>query len=170
MAHLPWLPSIRITNLTLTPSVPGQIRHEIPTTGAVKVFNTGAGRWTGTIQFGRVDSADLGLRVEAFIAGLNGSQHTTDIPLARIKNLATADATLETAQIGRYYNYNNRLIVVHGRDSNGTLIFPELPINQNEVLTSPNRLRIRLRETQASMPQTPDSWGPWALSFTEALQ
>ena len=169
MAHFPWYDGIRITNLTLVPAVPGQIVHEIPTSGASRVFNTGFGRWEGTISFGRVDNADVGQRIEAFIAGLNGSQHTTDIPLDRIKNIRTADTQLRNAQIGRYYNYKNRLILIHGRASNKTLFFPEININENEGLTSAKRLRIRLTGRQASMPASPNNWGGWVLSFREAL-
>ena len=169
MAHFPWYSGIRIVNLTLIPAVPGQIRHEIPSTGAVRVFNTGAGRWEGTISFGRVDNADVGLRTEAFIAGLNGSQNVTEIPLGNIKRFRTPNATLGTAQIGRYYNYNDRLIVIHGRENSNTLFFPEIPIKENEDLTSANRLRIRLTGQQANMPSSPNNWGPWVLSFTEAL-
>lgn len=169
MAHLPWYNGIRITDLTLSASVPGQIRHEIPSTGAVRIFNQGAGRWTGTITFGRVDSEDVGLRTEAFIAGLNGSQNTTDIPLDRIKSYRTPPTTLRNAQIGRYYNVGDRLIVVHSRVGNQTLIFPEIPINEEQALTSPTRLRIRLAGAEPTLPHQPDNHGPWVLQFTEAL-
>ena len=169
MAHLPWYNGIRITDLTLNASVPGQIIHEIPSTGAVRIFNQGAGRWEGTIVFGRVDNMDVGLRIEAFIAGLNGSQNTTDIPLDRIKNLRTAGTTLGRAQIGRYYNAGNRLIVVSGRVGGKTIIFPELPLSESAALTSPSRIHIRLTGAAPSMPHQPDNHGPWALSFTEAL-
>lgn len=169
MANLPWYSGIRIVNITLVPSVPGQIVHEIPTSGSQRVFNTGFGRWEGTIQFGRVDNADVGMRTEAFIAGLNGSQNTTEIPLDRIKNIGTSSTQLRNAAIGRYYNYKNRLIVIHGRASNKTLFWPEININENEGLTSPKTLRIKLTGNQASMPHSPDNWGPWVLSFVEAL-
>ena len=169
MAQLPWYNGIRITDLTLVPAVPGQIVHEIPSTGAARVFNAGVGRWEGSIQFGRVEDPDVGLRTEAFISGLNGSSNTTDIPLRLIKNLQTADSTLKEAQIGRYYNYGNRLILIHGRVGGKTLIFPEIDINEDSALTSPTRLRIRLSGSQSALPHQPMNFGPWALSFFESI-
>ena len=169
MANLPWYGDIRITNLTLVPAVPGQITHQIQYTGVSRVFNTGYGRWQGTISFGRVDDQDIGMRTEAFIAGFNGSQNTTEIPLENIKGFRTPNAQLQDTQIGRYYNYKNRLILIHGRASNKTLFFPEIPINENEGLTSPKSLRIRLEGATASLPHSPDNFGPWVLQWTEAL-
>ena len=169
MALIPWYSGLRITNLNLIPSVPGQITHEIPSTGAVRTFNAGAGRWSGTIQFGRIDSEEQGLRTEAFIAGLNGSHHTTDIPLERIKGFESSDTTLAEAAVGRYYNYGSRLVVIHGREGGNTRLWPELNIAESDTLTSATLLRIRLTGAQAVLRQEPEIWGPWVLSFTEAI-
>lgn len=169
MANLVWYNGIRITNLSLVPNVPGQIIHEIPSTGATRVFQTGAGRWNGTITFGRVDNPDVGLRIESFISSLNGGLHTTDIPLQQIKSYRTTDTTLENAQSGRYYNFGNRLVVIYNRVGKRTHYFPNLPLDDDSVLTNPNRIRIRLTNSSPILPNQPNNWGPWTLSFTEAL-
>lgn len=169
MANIAWVNQIRIINLSLVASIPGQIRHEIVSTGSVKVYNQAAGRWAGSVQFGRVDSPEIGRRIEALISALNGSQHTTDLPIANIKG-AAPNTTLATAQIGQYYNFGNRLILVNGRSSGKTLHFPQINIAEDSVLTSANRLRIRLTNAQTLMPHTPDNQGPWALAFTEAIE
>ena len=169
MAHFQWYDGIRITNLALVASVPGQIIHQIPSTGASRIFNTGVGRWTGTIQFGRVDNQEIGLRTESFISGLNGGQHTTDIPLNQIKSYQTTNTTLANAVVGRYYNFGNRLVVINERVANRTYYFPNLPLDNDSVLTNPNRLRIRLTNATPILPNSPNNWGPWTLSFTEAI-
>lgn len=169
MAELAWNADIRITDLSLVATNPGQIVHEIPSTGSVKTFNRGVGRWSGTITFGQLENMVQGQNVEAFIAALNGSQNTTRIPLAHIKGFRNQSASpipFNRVEAGKYYNYGSRLILSNG----GFSVFPEIPIGSSEMVTPATFIRIRQAPAaQVLLRHRPDSFGPWTLSFVEAL-
>lgn len=168
MAEIEWAPDIRITEIALTAANPGQIIHEIPTTGSMRVFNRGVGFWQGTITFGQLDNMTQGQNVEAFIATLNGSQNITRIPLTDIKrfrNQSNTPIPLSNAVPGRYYNYKDRLILV-----NKNAIFPEIPINPSESVVPASFVRVRLApNSNVLMRHRPETYGPWVLSWREAL-
>lgn len=168
MAEISWNPNIRIVDLSLVASTPGQIIHSIPSTGAVRIFNQGSGLWTGTITFGEMDEMETGQQIEAFIATLNGSQNTTRIPLVNIKQFSTSTSPTQfrNAKTGHYYIYKNRLILSYG----GSAVFPDFPISPNETILPATSILVRQRpDSQVILRHRPDSYGPWSLSFTEVI-
>ena len=169
MSLLQWNPNARITNLSLVATNPGQITHTIPSTGVTRIFNRGAGQWTGTLQLGVVSNMEQGQMIEAFISALNGSQNTTRIPLINIKRFrrdSTAPIQFRNIEQGRYYNYKNRLILSNG----GASVFPDLPIQPTEMITPATFIQIRRApDSQTLMPHQPDRYGPWTLQFIESL-
>ena len=163
-----WTKHARITNLTLIPSNPSRITHEIPSTGAVKEFNRGTGLWTGTLTLGVHNDPLLGQAVEAMIAGLLLPASTFRIPLLKIKNLAPSISgnavQLANSKAGVYYMYNDRLVLSSG----GLNIFPQLTIDRTAMLRPATHLHARLVGTPA-MPHVPDQFGPHTLQFREVI-
>ena len=167
MAEIQWSTDARITNLTLNADNPGQITHEIPSTGTLRVFNQSFGRWTGTIQLGQVESQDQGQRIEAFIAGLRGSQNATRVPLSHIKGFASDSNTpvrFSDVVAGRYYNIGDRLFVAYG----GGVVFPNLPIAPSTAVRPATFILVRLAAGASPLlPHRPDQYGPWAIQIQE---
>ena len=183
MAQIPYAAGARIIELSLTPSVPGQIQHEIPFTGETKILNRGYGLWAGVARFG-VLKGSAAAQCEAMFAALNGSENYIELPL---RGRATIDAatsitavngstyTLAASRLGlvrgSYVRSGDRVFVITAQPSARVVqLWPLVPLKVGDVIKSAATIRARSSGGNVpELPSTPHWSGPWVFGFREAL-
>ena len=183
MAQIPYVAGARIIELTLTPSIPGQIQHSIPSTGETKIFNRGYGLWAGVARFGALKGS-AAAQFEAMIAALNGSENFIELPLRGRETIDTATRvtavndlvyTLAASPVGlmrgAYVRSRDRVFVVSAQPSASKVqLWPLVPLKVGDVIES--AATIRARSINGNVPELPSSphWsGPWVFGFNEAV-
>ena len=183
------LNTARTVELRLRRENPGQITHEIPSTGARKTFTFGAGHWAGQVTFGRMRDRQSSQIMEAFIASLDGGANWTQLPLREAKTYRSATTSLqvsgstagsllthtfdnnplEAADVGTYWNSSNRLFIVTQVDGANVALWPQLVLAADTRLTAATFVLARQDANSPTMPQTVDFGGPWSWNFVEAI-
>ena len=183
MANIPYVANARMIEMTLSPSVPGQIQHPIPSTGGVKILNRGYGLWSGVVRFGVLKGEDAD-EFESMLAALNGSENFVELPL---RGRGTIDAVTRISSIiGSVYNLNSspgglrrgayvrsgdRLFIVTAQPSGQMIqLWPLVPLEVGDILSPATTIRVRLRDNNTpELPATTHWSGPWVMGFREAV-
>ena len=183
MAQIPYVVGARIIELTLTPAVPGQIQHNIPSTGGIKVFNRGYGLWAGVARFGALKGSDAA-QFEAMLAALNGPENYIELPLRGRETIAAATSITAVNDLvytlaaspaglarGSYVRSRDRLFVVSAQPSAKKIqLWPLVPLKVGDVIDVASTIRARLGDGNIpELPSTPHWSGPWVFSFREAI-
>ena len=163
----------RITSLTLQPMHSGDFRHNIPSTGASKIFRLGFGFWAGSITFGEMDNWADGQKIEAFLASLDGGVNTVKIPLDRIKKnprtAIVARNAMTSSDVGQYFTNGDRLYIVTAVNGGVATLWPGTTIAASAAMTPATSIKIRQEAESPLMPHNPSVNGPWTLQFREAI-
>ena len=181
MAEITYYADARLTEVTLTPDHPGQISHDIPSTGIIKTLNQGYGRWEGVARFG-VMKGEEAAAMEAMLASLDGSANYVELPIHRptteadttIASVSGEEFTLTTDPKGlvpgAYVRSGNRLFVVRTVvDATRTItLWPFVPLEASDPIEVATTVRARSTR-RPDFPSTPHWSGPWVLSWVEAI-
>lgn len=163
----------RITELRLQRANPGDVNHEIPSTGKVETLKFGHGLWLGVITFGALDDVESAQRMEAFFASLDGAANTVNLPLSHIKRNPNAAAkrrnAFAAADVGTYWTHGGRLYIVTGVTGTTASMWPTVPLAANQMMTPAAHIVAREREGAPIMPHNPHVLGPWTWQFREAV-
>ena len=163
----------RITELALQRDNPGDVRHDIPSTGATKILRFGYGRWVGTISFGEMDDFEKGQRIEAFLASLDGGVNTVNLPLDHIKANPNSGNKRRNAfaasDIGTYWTNDGRLYIVTGVTTGLASMWPTVPLATTASMTPATHIVARERQGAPLMRHNPSVLGPWTWAFQEAI-
>ena len=183
MTQIPYVLGARIIELTLTPTVPGQIQHTIPFTGETKILNRGHGLWAGVVRFG-VLKGSVANQFEAMLAALNGSENYIELPLrgrgtidaatritavnGSVYTLAASPAGLA---IGAFVRSGDRVYVIIAQPSAREVQFwPFVPLAVGDDIEIASTIRARASDGNVSeLPATPHWSGPWVFGFREAI-
>ena len=163
----------RITELSLQRMNPGDVRHEVPSTGRETLLKFGYGLWHGLVTFGEMDDVAQAQRIEAFFASLDGGANTVHLPIDHIKASAS-DAPKTLAEmtdddIGTYWNYEGRLYAVTGIGAGTASLWPTKPVPAGAALAPATHIVAKERDGAPAMPHTPHFLGPWTWLFKEAV-
>ena len=183
MAQIPYVAGARIIELTLTPSVPGQIQHNIPSTGGIKILNRGYGLWAGVARFGALKGS-FANQFEAMLAALNGSENFVELPLrgrgtiaasTRITAVNDLVYTLAASPVGlvrgAYVRSKDRLFIVSAQPSASKVqLWPLVPLKVGDIIEIATTIRARSIDGDVpELPSTPQWSGPWVFGFREAI-
>lgn len=164
-------PSVaRITELRLTRANPGDVTHEIPSTGRTQMLRFAQGTWHGTVTFGALDNRDDGARMEAFFASLDGGANSVRLPLINIKKQCdnTIRALLKPDSVGCYYRTSKGLVIITSAESSGAgTWWPPYQFPVNEPFTAATHITVKERGGAPVMPHVPGLMGPWTWQFQE---
>ena len=173
----------RIVDFSLTPSVVGQINHEIPGSGALKVLDRGYGRWQGVVRFG-VLQGEAAQKMTAMFAALNGTTNFIELPVrghptiggaAAISDVDGATYTLavepEGLAVGAMVRSGARLFVISAMPAADKVnLWPTFPLAEEEMLSPATTVRARSRiNAVPDIPSNPHWGGPWVWNWQEAL-
>ena len=183
MAQIPYVVGARIIELTLTPTVPGQIQHTIPSTGEIKTLNRGYGVWAGVARFGALKGS-VAAQFEAMLAALNGAENYIELPLRGRATIAAATkisavnglvytlaASPNGLVRGAYIRSGDRLFVVSAQPAvNKIQLWPSVPLEVGDDIAIASTIRARAGEGNVpELPATPHWSGPWVFGFREAI-
>ena len=183
MALIPYVAGARITDFTLSPIVPGQITHTIPSTGVIKTLNRGYGLWAGVVRFG-ILKGSVAAQVEAMLAALNGFENFVELPLRGRATIAAATTvtavggsvyTLAASPAGlargAYVRSGDRLFVVSAQPTARKVqLWPPVPLRVGDDIEVAATIRARSSDGNVSdLPTTPHWSGPWVFGFREAI-
>ena len=171
-----------ITELTLVPAHPGQITHDIPSTGSLRVFEQGHGRWEGVVRW-KVRKGAAAAGMEAMLTGLDVVSNFIELPIHRPTISAATTVAAEAdgvytlaadpgdAILGAYVRSHNRLFSVQGWDAARLrmTLWPDFPLVRGDPISPALSVRARGAGGVPDMPRTPHWSGPWVLSWVEAI-
>ena len=183
MSKIPYAPGARLIELTMVPSVPGQIQHNIPSTGITKIFNRGHGLWSGVARFG-VLKGNAAAQVEAMFASLNGSENYVELPLRGRRTIATSThivtsigSVFTLSDIpdglgrGAYVRSGDRVFIISAQPSSDSIqLWPSLLLQAGDSIEP--ALTIQARSSDGVVPELPSTphWsGPWVFGFSEVV-
>ena len=175
----------RITEFSLNPDAPGQIAHEVPSTGTTRVFNRGYGRWRGVVRFGALKGAAVH-QMEAMLASLDGAAESVELPLRGRASIAAASVQVDAPSGGAtrlttapgdmvrgiYLRKDKRLLIVTEWDASSREIsvWPAIPLMENDLLTRATTVSAQSRrDATPDLPLSPHWGGPWVWNWQEAL-
>ena len=183
MSQIPYFAGARIIELTLTPTVPGQLQHNIPSTGEIKTLNRGYGMWAGVARFGSLKSSDAA-QFEAMVAALNGSENHIELPLRGRTTIATATKITAVNDLvytlaaspgglmrGAYVRVKDRLFIISAQPAaNKVQLWPLVPLKVDDVIEIATTIRAQSIDGGVpDLPSTPQWSGPWVFGFREAV-
>ena len=183
MGEVPYVAGARLIELSLTPSVPGQIRHVVPSTGEIEIFNRGYGLWTGIARFHSI-KGDIAGQIEAMFAALNGAENFVELPLRGRKTLEAATSisrvngtvytlTAAVGGLGRgtYIRSGDRVFIISAQPSAREIqLWPPVPLEIGDDIGIATTIRARSPDSSVpDLPSTPNWSGPWVFGFQEAI-
>ena len=174
----------RITEIPLLPATPGQIRHRIEITGAIKILNRSPGIWEGSVTFGSRSSQAAASKMEAFLAALNGAENWTEIPIDHIKPSNSAGGGVVQAvngslqytmsnpgrfdTVGNYWNAAGRLLIQTAVAPN-VEFWPKIRFPVTTAIAPATYIRCRNAGDSPLLGHTPHWSGPWTWQFVEHI-
>ena len=176
MAQVNYPADAYTTEVTLQAFTPGQITHNIPSTGNVVPFNLGPGRWQGTISW---KTSNDGAAIEAAIAALNGAENWMAIPLRRptietsvairsaqpgLWTLASAPADLAN----KFVRFGQRVYVIVNQNGNTVSVWPLVNTDSSGTMEPTKTINIHSTRTP-ELRATPHWSGPWTISWRERI-
>ena len=174
-------PSLRVVDITLNQRFEHEI-HRIQSTGSKKIFETGPGKWRGSVRFGARSNRVFASKAEAFFSSLNGQENYFDLPLTGIKVGSGLPTTVTSGNEvsgynfannaiflnngGYYWSVNNRLLI----QLNGSApyrFWPSLSWSPGQVIATANVIRIQQEASGVNMTISPHWSGDWSMRFEE---